>query len=161
THRTFHTSALWPFHAVHHSPTQVDWHSTYRFHPVNVWLTFTLVDTSMMFVGFSMEAVTLMGVFNQLYSAMVHANLNWTFGPFRHVFASPVFHRWHHTTQAQGLNKNFAPTFPLLDIIFGTFHMPEGELPKEYGITGGTVPESFLGQMLYPFRQQKKNEDKN
>lgn len=154
-HRSFHTSKLWPFHAVHHSSTQVDWHSTYRFHPVNVWLTFTLVDIIMMFAGFSLEAVTLMGAFNAMYSAMVHANLNWSFGPFKTIFASPVFHRWHHTTQAQGLNKNFAPTFPLLDIVFGTYYMPEGELPQSYGITGNPVPEKFIDQLFYPLRKKE------
>lgn len=154
THRLFHTSSLWPFHAIHHSSTAIDWHTTYRFHPVNVWLTFTLVDTIMLFTGFSLEAVTLMSVVNLLYSAMVHSNLNWTFGPFRYVFSSPVFHRWHHTTQERGLNKNFAPTFPLIDIVFGTFYMPEGELPKDYGIIGGKVPETFIGQLIYPFKKR-------
>lgn len=156
THRIFHMPTLWPFHAIHHSPAQVDWHSTYRFHPVNVWLSFTLVDTMMMFAGFSLEAVGLMNIFNMLYSAMVHANLNWTFGPFRHLFASPVFHRWHHTTQEQGLDKNFAPTFPILDHIFGTFYMPEGQLPEKYGVLGEEIPEGFLRQMAYPFKKMKK-----
>lgn len=153
THRWFHTKPMWPFHAIHHSSKEVYWHSTFRFHPVNVWLSFTLVDILMLAVGFSVEATALMGTFNTLYSGMVHANLNWTFGPFKYCFASPVFHRWHHTTQKEGLDKNFAPTFPLLDVIFGTFYMPEGRLPEKYGVSGSKIPESFLGQMFYPFRK--------
>lgn len=156
-HRGFHTSDLWPFHAIHHSSTTIGWHSTYRFHPVNVWLSFTLVDTIMMLVGFSIEAVALMGTFNMLYSAMVHANLNWTFGPFKYAFASPVFHRWHHTTQEAGMNKNFAPTFPLLDIIFGTFYMPDNVLPEHYGVSGDSIPEDFIGQMAYPFKKRRRS----
>jgi sterol desaturase/sphingolipid hydroxylase (fatty acid hydroxylase superfamily) len=155
THRLFHTGKLWPIHSIHHSSTEIHWHSTYRFHPLNVWLTFTLVDTIMLFIGFSLEAVTLMATFNMLYSAMVHANLNWTFGPFRYIFASPVFHRWHHTMQDEGMDKNFAPTFPLLDIVFGTFYMPDNRVPESYGIQGANVPESFLGQVIYPFRRRK------
>lgn len=154
THRMFHTGRLWPFHAVHHSPRHVSWHSTYRFHPVNTWLSFTLVDSIMMFCGFSLEAVTLMGGFNTLYSGMVHANLNWTFGPFRTLFASPVFHRWHHTAQSEGMDKNFAPTFPLLDIMFGTYYMP-AHLPERYGIDGDPVPPRFTSQLVYPFRRRK------
>ncbi|NBO18228.1 MAG: sterol desaturase family protein [Proteobacteria bacterium] len=153
THRMFHTSRFWPFHAVHHSSSQVSWHSTYRFHPVNTWLSFTLVDSLMLFCGFSLEAVTLMGGVNTVYSAMVHANLNWTFGPFRTIFASPVFHRWHHTAQAEGMDKNFAPTFPLLDIFFGTYYMPD-YLPQQYGIDGAPVPEGFFKQLVYPFRRR-------
>lgn len=154
THRGFHSRDLWRFHAIHHSSTLLDWHSTYRFHPINVWLSFTLVDTSMLFVGFSPQAVGLMGIFNLIYSAMVHANLNWTFGSFKYLFASPVFHRWHHTAQAEGMNKNFAPTFPLLDIMFGTFYMPEGKLPQTYGVAGADIPDSFFGQMIWPFKKK-------
>jgi len=44
---------------------------------------------------------------------------------------------------------NFAPTFPILDVVFGTFYMPKGRLPADYGAPG--VPEHFLGQMAYPF----------
>ena len=156
THRWFHGRDMWRFHAIHHSSTPVDWHSTYRFHPVNIWLSFTLVDTLMLFVGFSPESISVMGTFNLIYSAMVHANLNWTFGPFKYLFASPVFHRWHHTSQEEGMNKNFAPTFPLLDIIFGTFYMPEGRLPESYGIPGSDIPNSFWGQITWPFKQGKR-----
>ncbi len=85
-----------------------------------------------------------------MHAALVHANLNWTFGPFRYVLASPVFHRWHHVSDPAVRDKNFSPTFPVFDLVFGTFHMPRGELPAGYGAEG--VPPHFLGQMAYPFR---------
>ena len=143
---------MWKYHAIHHSSKHVEWHSTYRFHPVNIWLSFTLVDAVMVLLGLSMESIALFSTFNLLYSAMVHANLKWTFGPFKYVFASPVFHRWHHTMQEEVMDKNFAPTFPLLDIMFGTFYMPEGRVPEHFGVAGSDIPESFLGQMIWPFK---------
>ncbi len=81
-------------------------------------------------------------------SAFVHANLNWTLGPFKYVFAGPVFHRWHHTAPDRGGEKNFAATFPFLDVLFGTFYMPAGELPDKYGIAERDYPESFPGQLV-------------
>lgn len=155
THRWFHTSKMWKWHAIHHSSKTVDWLSSQRFHPVNTWLSFTLVNALMLIAGFASESIAIMGGFNMAYSYMVHANLNWTFGKFKYLFASPVFHRWHHTTQKEGLNKNFAPTFPLLDIMFGTFYMPEGKLPEEYGIIGMDVPESFIEQIAFPLMPNK------
>src|SRR5690606_22072238 len=71
THRLFHKPSLWNYHAIHHSSPHVDWPSTYRFHPINVWLTFTLVDSAMMLVGFSPAAVAAIASFNMIYSAMV------------------------------------------------------------------------------------------
>jgi sterol desaturase/sphingolipid hydroxylase (fatty acid hydroxylase superfamily) len=111
------------------------------------------VDVLMVLLGLSLQSIIIMGTFNMLYSAMVHANLNWTFGPFKYLFASPVFHRWHHTAQEEGMDKNFAPTFPLLDIVFGTFYMPEGRVPEHYGVAGSDIPESFLAQIRWPFKQ--------
>jgi len=34
-HRAFHSRRLWPFHAIHHSSTDLDWLSAARVHPVN------------------------------------------------------------------------------------------------------------------------------
>ena len=66
------------------------------------------------------------------------------------MLATPVFHRWHHTRLDEGGNSNFAGTFPLWDILFGTFRMPENELPKEYGKDEATMPDAFVGQMVFP-----------
>lgn len=149
-HRAFHCRFAWPFHAVHHSPRVLDWTTLTRFHPVNNLLEFALVDVAVILCGFNPHAVIALVPFNLVYSAMVHANLNWTFGPLRYVLASPVFHRWHHTTQDEGLDKNFASTFPILDVIFGTFYMPAGKLPKVYGTSDASFPEGFWGQFFYP-----------
>src|SRR5439155_11746768 len=79
-------------------------------------------------------------------------NLKWTFGPLRFVVASPVFHRWHHTEAEEGLNKNFAPTLALLDVIFGTFYMPPGRLPEQFGNGDAHFPQGFWAQLAYPFK---------
>jgi sterol desaturase/sphingolipid hydroxylase (fatty acid hydroxylase superfamily) len=39
----------------------------------------------------------------------------------RSVIASPRFHRWHHTGEAEARDKNFAGLLPLCDILFGTY----------------------------------------
>jgi sterol desaturase/sphingolipid hydroxylase (fatty acid hydroxylase superfamily) len=149
-HRAFHGRALWPFHAVHHSAEEVDWTTTYRVHPVNFVIYTSCVSAVVKAMGFSPAVYALVAPFNFVTAALVHANLNWTFGPFRYVLASPVFHRWHHSSDPRVRDKNFAPTFPVLDLMFGTFHMPKGELPQSYGAEG--VPEHFLGQMIWPLK---------
>lgn len=151
-HRLFHGSALWPFHAVHHSAVEVDWLTSVRFHPVNYLVSFTLPGVLCVVLGVPAQAFLIIGGFNAAFSYLVHANLNWTFGPLRACIASPVFHRWHHTAEHAGLNRNFAPTFPFIDLAFGTFYMP-ARLPARFGI-GDPVPESFPGQLLYPFRRK-------
>lgn len=151
-HRFFHGAKLWKYHAIHHSSEDLDWISAARFHPANIFLGSVLVDVGLLLAGISPDVMLWVGPFNIATSALVHANLNWTFGPFKYWFASPVFHRWHHTSLDRGGNSNFASTFPFLDWLFGTFYMPEGELPDNYGVGEPDFPESFGGQLIYPLR---------
>jgi sterol desaturase/sphingolipid hydroxylase (fatty acid hydroxylase superfamily) len=84
----------------------------------------------------------------------VHVNIKWDFGPFCWVLASPVYHRWHHTDVARGGSKNFAATFPIFDLMFGTYYMPRGVLPDGYGVDDPDFPKTFGAQLLYPFRSK-------
>jgi len=151
-HRGFHGVHMWKYHAIHHSSEDLDWISAARFHPVNIFLGTVLVDVGLLLAGISPNVMLWVGPFTTATSAMVHANLNWTFGPFKYVLASPVFHRWHHTSADRGGSSNFAGTFPIWDVLFGTFYMPGHELPDAYGIDDQSFPEGFGGQMAYPFR---------
>jgi sterol desaturase/sphingolipid hydroxylase (fatty acid hydroxylase superfamily) len=151
THRWFHGAKMWKYHAVHHSSEELEGISAARFHPVNLFLGSVAADVVLLFAGISPNVFLVLGPLTIAHSAFVHANLDWTLGPFKYVIASPVFHRWHHTAPDRGGEKNFAATFPVLDLIFGTFYMPEGELPDHYGITDRTFPEGFGAQLVHPF----------
>jgi sterol desaturase/sphingolipid hydroxylase (fatty acid hydroxylase superfamily) len=147
-HRAFHGRALWNIHAVHHASEDVEWISAARFHPINILFGTVLVDILSLMAGITSDVFLIIGPFATISSGFVHANLNWTLGPFKYVIAGPVFHRWHHTLEHG--DKNFAGTFSLFDWMFGTFHMPEGELPQNFGIGDQEMPESFGMQQLYP-----------
>jgi sterol desaturase/sphingolipid hydroxylase (fatty acid hydroxylase superfamily) len=152
-HRAFHRGGLWKYHAVHHSSEELDWISAARFHPVNIFLGSVFADVVLLLAGISPNVMLIVGPFTIAHSAFVHANLNWTLGPFKYVLAGPVFHRWHHTAADRGGSTNFASTFPVLDLVFGTFYMPKNELPDAYGVDDKQFPGSFGAQLLYPFRQ--------
>lgn len=154
SHRLFHGVKLWKYHAIHHATEDVDWISAARFHPVNLTLGTVIVDVVLLLSGITPAVLAILVPFNVLMSAFVHANLNWTLGPFKYVIAGPVFHRWHHTALDRGGSKNFAPTLPILDVMFGTFYMPAGELPSHYGIGEPDFPQSFGGQLLYPLKDK-------
>jgi sterol desaturase/sphingolipid hydroxylase (fatty acid hydroxylase superfamily) len=154
-HRCFHGRYLWPFHAVHHSSTQLDWLSSVRTHPVNDIISKLVLAVSLACLGFPLKALAGYVPFLTFYAILLHANVSWSFGPLRYVIASPLFHRWHHTTEEQGLNRNFAPLFPFIDVVFGTFHMPQRQRPIYFGTIGTHVPQSFLGQLLFPLRARK------
>ncbi|MGJ4881085.1 sterol desaturase family protein [Bradyrhizobium sp. HKCCYLRH3097] len=153
THRLFHGGEFWKYHAVHHSSEDLEWISAARFHPINLILGTIAVDVILLMAGISPNVMIWVGPFTTFHSAFVHANLNWTLGPLKYVLATPVFHRWHHTSMEQGGNTNFAGTFPIWDILFGTFRVPEGQLPMAYGKDEATMPGEFGGQLAFPFRR--------
>ena len=93
-----------------------------------------------------------------LAATWAHSNCNWTLGPLRYIFVTPVFHRGHHSSPEEGGNSNFATTFSFWDLVFGTFYMPEGKLPQTFGIDDHHFPKSYFAQLVYPFRLQGKDQ---
>ena len=157
SHRAHHSfKRLWKLHAVHHSSTVVDWLSSVRVHPLNDALGSTIVATPLLLLGFSVGTLGAYLPFLTLYAIMLHANVSWTFGPLRYVFASPTYHRWHHSAEPEALNKNFSGLFPFLDRAFGTLYLPKDRQPLRFGIAGDAPPAAFLPQLLYPFRSLRQ-----
>lgn len=158
-HRAFHGRRLWRFHAVHHSPEVLDWLSAVRVHPINDALMRVLSAVPVLALGFAPKAVAGVIPFLTFMAILLHANVDWDWGPMRSVVASPRFHRWHHTSEAEGQDKNFAGLLPLWDILFGTYYMPQDQVPTRFGVndagTGDRVPEGIFAQLWYPFSRRR------
>ncbi len=152
THRLFHNGRWWPFHAVHHSSEDLDWLASVRVHPVNEFITKFAQVTPLLLLGYNPLAVGSAPVFLTLYAILLHANVNWSFGPLKYIIATPVFHRWHHSKDREAWDKNFAGLFPFWDILFGTFYMPKDRVPENFGIHE-PMPASLHGQLVQPFKQ--------
>ena len=86
-YRGFHRGSLWKYHAVHHSSEELEWISAARFHPFNIFFGTVLVDVALLLAGISPNVMLWVGPFTTATSAFVHANLNWTLGPFKYVIA--------------------------------------------------------------------------
>jgi sterol desaturase/sphingolipid hydroxylase (fatty acid hydroxylase superfamily) len=153
-HRAFHGRRLWHFHAIHHSSVDLDWLSAVRLHPVNDAVMRVAGTLPVLALGFAPVAVAGIVPVLTLMAILVHANVDWDWGPLRAVIASPRFHRWHHTDETQARDKNFAGLLPVWDIIFGTYYMPKERRPTSFG-TATPVPKGLVGQMIFPFRKAR------
>jgi sterol desaturase/sphingolipid hydroxylase (fatty acid hydroxylase superfamily) len=153
-HRAFHRIPfLWGFHAVHHSTRAMDWLASSRMHFVEIALLRGLTAVPMLTSGFSPVALQVYVGLVYIYSSLLHANVKGDFDRLGHVVATPRFHHWHHGLEAEAVDKNFAIHFPLFDRLFGTFHMPPGRWPENYGVPE-QVPSGYCRQFLYPFRRR-------
>lgn len=154
-HRWFHGRTLWRFHAVHHSSEKLDWLSGVRAHPVNDVVANALLVFPFILFGFDPVAAASAGPALGIFALLGHADVDWDWGPFRHVVTSPVYHRWHHSKDPAAIDKNFASFLPLWDIVFGTHYMPSDRKPQDFGIHE-PVEHSVLGLLKHPFKPTSK-----
>jgi sterol desaturase/sphingolipid hydroxylase (fatty acid hydroxylase superfamily) len=155
-HRAFHQLTwLWSFHAIHHSSRQMDWLAGSRMHVVDVLATRSFAYLPVFVLGFAPAALYAYLVFVSVHAVFIHANLRWRFPGLRWVLATPEYHHWHHTSDEEGLDKNFAGFLPLWDLVFGTAYQP-AHWPKKYGTVNFQPPEDYVGQLTYPFRRRKE-----
>jgi sterol desaturase/sphingolipid hydroxylase (fatty acid hydroxylase superfamily) len=154
THRAFHTfPTLWRFHVVHHSIEELDWLAAARVHPIDQIITKSVSLLPVFALGFSDGVIAAILALYAWQSVFIHSNVNIKFGPLRWILASPEFHHWHHSKDVETRDRNFAGQLPFLDVLFGTLHMPSGQLPKSYGIDA-PMPQNYLLQLAHPFRAE-------
>jgi len=157
-HRAFHGGRLWGLHAVHHASPNLDWLSSVRLHPLNQAAMRVVQALPLLFLGFDPHVFAVVAPFISFYAILIHANVPWDFGPLRFLVATPRFHRWHHTSRAEGRDKNFAGLFPCLDLVFGSFYMPSDQVPQAFGAGREPVPAGLWRQLAYPFRKPRAGE---
>jgi len=152
THRFFHTSWAWRFHAVHHSVEHMDWIAGSRLHVVDIVVTRGMTFMPIYLLGFAQPAVYAYLLFVSFHAVFLHTNTGFRLGWLENIIAMPRFHHWHHSSEPEAIDKNFALHFPFLDRIFGSFHLPKDRWPKEYGVGGYKLPEGWWAQLWWPFK---------
>lgn len=153
-HRLFHTVPwLWRFHAVHHSVESMDWLAGSRLHLLDIVLVRGVTFLPVYLLGFAQPAVYAYLLFVSFHAVFLHANVRCRLGALEHVLALPRFHHWHHSSEVEALDRNFAVHFPWIDQAFGTKHLPDDRWPERYGVVGYRLPEGWWPQLLWPLRK--------
>lgn len=160
---------LWEFHKVHHSLELMHPISNYREHPIdNIFYAISVGVAYGLFMGVvqlqmgyvpSMPLLlgipVLMFAFNALGYNLRHSHvwLRWP-GRWSMVFGSPAHHHIHHSYHPDQINKNFAFMFPVWDVLFRTYHLPETNKDVRFGISENHVNkfETCLGLYFIPLK---------
>jgi len=151
SHRAYHEVPwLWRIHAVHHSPEHMDWLSGSRLHFLEPLATRALVLVPIVLLGFPQDTIFAYLIFISVQSVLIHSNFKMNVGWLRYVIVTPQFHHWHHASDAEAIDKNYAAHTPLFDMLGGTWHLPKDRWPVKYG-TVKPIPGGMLGQFLHPF----------
>lgn len=154
-HRTMHEVPwLWRIHAVHHSAEHMDWLAGSRLHFLEPLVTRALVLLPAFVLGAEPGPLLCYVVFAGFQAGLIHANVGLRFGALEHVLTTPRFHHWHHSSDREAIDVNYAAHLPVIDRLFGTHHLPPRRWPERYGVVGEPLPKGILRQFLYPFRRR-------
>ena len=155
-------TALWRFHALHHSQEELSVLTSFRAHPLMHTTGFLLASIPVVVL---MPARAIDPVLITAYvcvGTLQHANLRWTFGPLGRVLVSPAYHRLHHATDIQDANLGVVLT--IWDVLAGRARFPSRVSGVgRTGLDGRPVPVEqdnpaapplrlLAGQLIEPFQ---------
>jgi sterol desaturase/sphingolipid hydroxylase (fatty acid hydroxylase superfamily) len=149
---------MWKFHKVHHSVTEMGFAAHLRFHWMETFFYKTTLFIILSFVGFGLDDLFFMHIFNITIGHLNHANLNLDYGPFKYILNNPKMHIWHHAktmpeTHPSGIN--FGITLSIWDYLFKKAYIPSSGRDIDLGFTDiEKYPETFMGQMKEPFKKE-------
>ncbi len=154
-HRGLHEiPAIWPYHAVHHSPEELYVIASNRAHPIQIFFTFGMQMMILWTLGINDEALLMFSVFVAVNGQLQHCNIKMRCGIFNYVFATSDLHRWHHSIVIPESNSNYGNNIVFWDILLGTWFLPK-QVTIEHdhiGLPHGTAfPDTYWGQLMVPF----------
>jgi sterol desaturase/sphingolipid hydroxylase (fatty acid hydroxylase superfamily) len=115
----------WALHAVHHSQRQLSLWSDRRNHILDDLLGDLWIVLVALLIGVPPGQFIGIVVVTRFIESLSHTNVRLSFGRLGdRLLVSPSFHRTHHGIgvghEGRAMGCNFAPLFPLWDMLFGT-----------------------------------------
>ncbi|RZL31628.1 MAG: sterol desaturase family protein, partial [Pedobacter sp.] len=161
-HRLFHNKVfLWRFHSIHHSTQNMDWLAGSRTHFIDIFFTRAMTFIPLYVLGFSSTVFNVYIIFIAIHAVLIHANTRINFGPIKYIFTTPQYHHWHHCEDPKYYGHNFASIFPFIDMMFGTYYLPDKKWPAGTGVHEAAYPKGFIKQSIYPFTKSPFDTDLN
>lgn len=152
-HRAMHSfPLLWRIHSFHHSEESFniftewrDWFFAGR--PLKGLILYTPLGLLFHASSSILAAIVIIRFFGNL---LMHLDVRIELGRFSLWFMNPQFHRIHHSTRQEHMDKNFSCALPIMDVIFGTAWKPrKGEFPAT-GMTPRKVPNGLFEALMWP-----------
>lgn len=126
----------WSLHSLHHSQRQLSFWADNRNHLLDDVLADLWFAALALLIGVPTGQFVLIVIAMRMVESLSHANVRLSYGKVGgRLLVSPCFHRRHHGIgvghEGSAHGCNFAPLFPLWDIVFGT-----ANFSAEYPPTG-------------------------
>jgi sterol desaturase/sphingolipid hydroxylase (fatty acid hydroxylase superfamily) len=158
-HRAYHRfPLLWKFHAVHHSPRNLDVLNKFE-HPLEGVVSWFLIalPVNALIVGVDTNQLDILAAFFLVQTHLIHMNAPVHLGPIGHLLVDNRYHFIHHSRDPRHFDTNFAAVFPVFDKVFGTYRKPEGNELPETGIEGRLQPARLSHYFLAHLPEERRS----
>jgi len=124
-HRLAHKSPLlWRMHRLHHTDNDIDFTTTFRFHPMDALLIVAFEGGLIAVLGASAIGVVAFRLISTIIDFTSHANVKVPggFDRFvRRIVITPYMHRTHHSQRLEEGTSNYGNVLPIWDRWLGTY----------------------------------------
>ncbi|MBL8151862.1 MAG: sterol desaturase family protein [Blastocatellia bacterium] len=152
-HRVSHyNNLLWDLHSIHHSSKRLYWINGEKRHPLHQILEGLPGITFVMLLGApKIVVITALGILS-IHMMLQHANIDYSVGILKYLFAVAENHRLHHRLEHSQVN--FGAMLMIWDHIFGSADL-EIERVEKVGIYGlEQFPTQYLLQLFWPLKKK-------
>lgn len=158
-HRFFHIfTPLWRLHKVHHSDTEMDFTTGFRFHPLEIivsavykmFFLFLLWPTPEIYIVYEI-ILSSMAIYN-------HGNIKHTKSIdlfLRKLIVTPAMHFPHHDRSNRLMNRNYGNFLSIWDKLFKTYSLED---VHKFGVEDVNEKDSLdmNYSLLSPFKRKTK-----
>lgn len=130
---------FWTFHSLHHSQTELNFFSDFRYHGVEYIVRHTVLTLPLLVLAFDVPTIIIYAFIVRWSSRFYHCNIRTNLGPLRYLFVTPQSHRLHHAKNREYRDMNYGSIFSIWDFAFGTQVKVYDEYP-ETGIDDADFP---------------------
>jgi len=146
---------LWEFHKIHHAQEELSAPSTRHFHWVEMIIFKPLIYFPFAMIGYSIIDYFIFQITVQnIWGFFTHMNIKVKWGFLNYIVNTPETHAWHHAKNIPNkYGVNFASILVIWDLLFKQFYNPPNKTPILGVSDQKSMPTSFIGQQLYPFKK--------
>lgn len=154
-HRLMHTWPLaWRFHAVHHTDRSMNVSTAYRFHAIEVIVSYFPKILLIWILGIAIQPLLIYEL--AFISVIVFHHSNWALGYqcdrfLSYFIVTPNYHRVHHSQIVQETNSNYASLLSVWDRIFQSFQYRNDPENIKLGLTDEAKKLNLISLLSLPF----------
>lgn len=152
---------FWSVHRVHHSDDDLDWSSSLRNHPFEVFFATFYASSIGLVLGLNSSVVIIMSLLNVIIDFFSHSRITLSKKSeeiLQYIIITPQLHHIHHSNWHKETDSNFGGDFSIWDRIFGTLNRAPLRPPNRFSYGIDTIDSEFAHDLDWLLKSPIKSD---